>query len=372
VRYIEILTIASISLLLVLATYLIAKANPKDGSFRWIGVFLLLLALNFGDGQLYLGGFYLEYPQLAGWEEAFVLLYGPSMLFFALSATDPPFRWSTRKWIHLVPFLVAEVVTVGLYQSLSTEDQRTLIANASMMDPPLFVSAIQLAALAHVLAYTLYARRILLRHEEKLKQHYSTRVVSWAKSIFNYLIGLLAISLAATLTLQVGYPELYLVAILVIVGATGIFTFYALIQALDKPPLLAATKKTSEYSLPAEDVEQLSVKIRDYFANRRGFTNPDLTIGDVAKQLAEPVRDVSHVVNHNLARNFYDLVNSYRVQAAEQIFTTEPASAATITDVMYQVGFNSKSSFNTQFKQKTGLTPSEYRRKVHLAADSSN
>jgi AraC-like DNA-binding protein len=350
VRYIEIVTIASISLLLVLATYLIARANPKDGSFRWIGVFLLLLALNFGDGQLYLGGFYLEYPQLAGWEEAFVLLYGPSML----------------------PFLVAEVVTVGLYQSLSTEDQRTLIANASMMDPPLFVSAIQLAALAHVLAYTLYARRILLRHEEKLKQHYSTRVVSWAKSIFNYLIGLLAISLAATLTLQVGYPELYLVAILVIVGATGIFTFYALIQALDKPPLLAATKKTSEYSLPAEDVEQLSVKIRDYFANRRGFTNPDLTIGDVAKQLAEPVRDVSHVVNHNLARNFYDLVNSYRVQAAEQIFTTEPASAATITDVMYQVGFNSKSSFNTQFKQKTGLTPSEYRRKVHLAADSSN
>ncbi len=371
-RYIEIVTIASISLLLVLATYLIARANPKDGSFRWIGVFLLLLALNFGDGQLYLGGFYLEYPQLAGWEEAFVLLYGPSMLFFALSATDRPFRWSTRKWIHLVPFLVAEVVTVGLYQSLSIEDQRTLVANASMMDPPLFVFAIQLAALAHVLAYTLYSRRILLRHEEKLKQHYSTRVVSWAKSIFNFLIGLLAISLAATLTLQAGYSELYLVAVLVIVGATGIFTFYALIQALDRPPLLATRKKTSEYSLPAEDVEQLSVKIRDYFVNRRGFANPDLTIGDVAEQLAEPVRDVSHVVNHHLARNFYDLVNSYRVQAAEQIFTTEPASAATITDVMYQVGFNSKSSFNTQFKQKTGLTPSEYRRQVHLAAGSGN
>jgi len=372
VRYIEIVTIASISLLLVLATYLIAKANPKDGSFRWIGVFLLLLALNFGDGQLYLGGFYLEYPQLAGWEEAFVLLYGPSVLFFALSATDPPFRWSTRKWIHLVPFLVAEAVTVGLYQSLSTEDQRTLIANASMMDPPLFVSAIQLAALAHVLAYTLYARRILLRHEEKLKQHYSTRVVSWAKSIFHYLIGLLAISLAATLTLQVGYPELYLVAILVVVGATGIFTFYALIQALDQPPLLAATPKAAEYSLPADDVEQLSVKIRDFFANRRGFTNPDLTIGDVAEQLAEPVRDVSHVVNHYLARNFYDLVNSYRVQAAEQMLTADSASAMTITDVMYEVGFNSKSSFNTQFKKKTGLTPSEYRRKGQPVADSGS
>jgi AraC-like DNA-binding protein len=110
------------------------------------------------------------------------------------------------------------------------------------------------------------------------------------------------------------------------------------------------------------------MKIRDYFVNQRGFTNPDLTIGDLAEQLAEPVRDVSHVVNHHLARNFYDLVNGYRVQAAERIFTTAPASTATITDVMYQVGFSSKSSFNTQFKQKTGLTPSEYRRKARLGS----
>jgi AraC-like DNA-binding protein len=193
-------------------------------------------------------------------------------------------------------------------------------------------------------------------------------VVSWARSIFHYLIGLLAISLAATLTLQAGHPELYLVAVLLIVASTGIFTFYALIQALDQPPLPAAVQKTSEYRLPVDDVEQLSVKIRDYFANQRGFTNPDLTIGDLAEQLAEPVRDVSHVVNHHLARNFYDLVNGYRVQAAEQLFSAKPALAATITDVMYQVGFNSKSSFNTQFKQKTGLTPSEYRRKARLAS----
>ncbi|MCB0684696.1 MAG: AraC family transcriptional regulator, partial [Saprospiraceae bacterium] len=35
----------------------------------------------------------------------------------------------------------------------------------------------------------------------------------------------------------------------------------------------------------------------------------------------------------------------------------------TILEVMYEVGFNSKSSFNTLFKQQTGLTPSEYKKK---------
>ena len=33
----------------------------------------------------------------------------------------------------------------------------------------------------------------------------------------------------------------------------------------------------------------------------------------------------------------------------------------TVSEVMYQVGFNSKSSFNTAFKKYTGLTPSEYK-----------
>ena len=33
----------------------------------------------------------------------------------------------------------------------------------------------------------------------------------------------------------------------------------------------------------------------------------------------------------------------------------------TILEVMYDVGFNSKSSFNSAFKKKTGSTPSEFK-----------
>lgn len=363
-RYIEFVTVASISLLLVLATYLMTRASSNGGSLRWIGVFLLLLAINFADGLLSLNGFYLEHPKLAGWEEGFVLLYGPSVLFFAYGVTDPPFRWSMNRWIHLVPFLIAEVTLVAFYQSLHAEEKRFILEQATSMEPTVYVFLIQLAVLVHVLTYTLVARRILHKHEETLKQDYSTRVVRWAGSTTHYLIGLFAMSLASMLMLQAGYPGLYLVGILVVVASTGLFTFYLLLQALDQPLLLATPGKTTEYSLPAAEVEQLSAKIRDYFEVENGYTNPDLTIGDLADQLAEPVREISHVVNHHLARNFYDLVNMYRVRAAEQIFSAEPESAGTITNVMYRVGFSSKSSFNTQFKQKTGLTPSEYRRKA--------
>ena len=192
--------------------------------------------------------------------------------------------------------------------------------------------------------------------------------MNWGRSTVYYLIGLFGMSLATMLVLQAGLPKLYLVGVLILIVSTGLFVFYVLVKALDQPPLLQAPPKTAEYSLPPVDVERLASKIRDYFELQDGFTNPELTIGDLADQLAEPVRDVSHVVNHYLAKNFYDLVNSYRVQAAQQLFALEGNSTATVTDVMYEVGFNSKSSFNTQFKKKTGLTPSEYRKKAQSSS----
>ena len=164
-RYIEIATIASISLLLVLATYLIGKASSKVSAFSWIGVFLLLLALNFGDGLLYLNGFYLNHPRLAGWEEGFVLLYGPTVFFFASSVTNPPFRWSLSMWFHFLPFLAVVFAVVSAYQSFCLDDQQFIVVIASSMTPSWYVFLVQLAALGHFLAYTLVALRKLRGHK---------------------------------------------------------------------------------------------------------------------------------------------------------------------------------------------------------------
>jgi AraC-like DNA-binding protein len=36
-----------------------------------------------------------------------------------------------------------------------------------------------------------------------------------------------------------------------------------------------------------------------------------------------------------------------------------------VEDIAEQVGYNSKSSFNTVFKKQTGMTPSEFRKNQH-------
>jgi len=83
---------------------------------------------------------------------------------------------------------------------------------------------------------------------------------------------------------------------------------------------------------------------------------------DSKKQINVPSRDLSIAINHNLNKHFFDFVNEYRIKKAMEIFKNTTDEKLTVLEVLYEVGFNSKSSFNTAFKKFTGTTPSEYRK----------
>nr|WP_320000773.1 helix-turn-helix domain-containing protein [uncultured Draconibacterium sp.] len=61
-----------------------------------------------------------------------------------------------------------------------------------------------------------------------------------------------------------------------------------------------------------------------------------------------------------------NFVNEYRIEKAMELLASNDRKEYTILKILYEVGFNSKSSFNTAFKKHTGLTPTEYRQKNTL------
>ena len=66
--------------------------------------------------------------------------------------------------------------------------------------------------------------------------------------------------------------------------------------------------------------------------------------------------------NHNLNQHFFDFVNEYRIKKAMEILADASKNHLTVLEILYEVGFNSKSSFNTAFKKYTKQTPTEYRK----------
>ena len=61
-------------------------------------------------------------------------------------------------------------------------------------------------------------------------------------------------------------------------------------------------------------------------------------------------------------KNFYDLINTHRVEEAKKRLI-DSNNTKTILEILYEVGFNSKSVFNSAFKKNTGFTPTEFRKK---------
>ncbi len=98
------------------------------------------------------------------------------------------------------------------------------------------------------------------------------------------------------------------------------------------------------------------------------YQEAELTLHQLGNILQVPAYLVSQALNDGMNRNFYDLVNGYRVEEAKRLLLDTKSVNYTVLSVGYEAGFNSKTTFNTVFKKFTGLTPSEYRNKFrHLS-----
>ena len=62
--------------------------------------------------------------------------------------------------------------------------------------------------------------------------------------------------------------------------------------------------------------------------------------------------------------NFFEFVNHYRVEEAKRLLADPQAAGKNMIDLMYDMGFNSKATFNALFKKKVGMTPSEFRKQA--------
>lgn len=85
----------------------------------------------------------------------------------------------------------------------------------------------------------------------------------------------------------------------------------------------------------------------------------------VAKALSVNENTLSRIINQHYKLRFTDVVNQYRVKEAQRLLVANPKQA--VTDIAFEVGFNSIPSFNRVFKESSGFSPSEYRN-TRLAA----
>jgi AraC-like DNA-binding protein len=90
--------------------------------------------------------------------------------------------------------------------------------------------------------------------------------------------------------------------------------------------------------------------------------NTEVKIQDLAAELSLHARYLSQVINETLYQNFFDFINDYRIKEAQNQLLDQHNGHKTVLEILYDVGFNTKSTFNYVFKKKTGLIPTQYRK----------
>jgi AraC-like DNA-binding protein len=371
----NILFILVIFQLLILCVFLFTQQNGKQVSNRLLGCFFLSIALNLLDVFILSTGFYFTHPAFAGLGSCLPLLFGPLLYFYTRSIIYKNFSVTLKNTVHFFPFLVLFSATECYYLTQPIDVQETILRGLFVNRVPVAVSIVSTLIFIQFLFYIISSFRLVSSYKKAKGQLFSDprqTDVSWLYSTLIFFIVIIIITMLNGLLVQTFLAKYFLVAFNLVILAMLVFVIQVLMKALRRSyffsftgsedfPVQPRAPKTNLSLTEQSEKEKIVQTVLQCMQNDKPYLEPELSLDQLASRLSIKPRVLSQAINDILQQNFFDFINRYRIEEAKRLLTNPADKKITILEVLYQVGFNSKSSFNTLFKKYTGLTPTEFR-----------
>lgn len=123
-----------------------------------------------------------------------------------------------------------------------------------------------------------------------------------------------------------------------------------------------------------EDKDQpnvLSEKTDEHYQNllylmetEKLYQDAELNMNMLAEKMQLSKGYLSRIINQKENKNFYDFVNTFRVEEVKRHLNDPDYAHYSILGIGLEAGFKSKSTFNTVFKKMTKMTPSNYKKQL--------
>ena len=306
--------------------------------------------------------------------------YGPLLLLYAKWMTTENPKFDLHYLWHFAPFIVF------LIASLIYINEPVMHGTDGFLVVDRFVSFRIVFAITFFISITAYSIAtfvVIKRHKKRLKEFisYSSEKITlrWLVGLsITFYTGYVVMFIFGGVDILVGFMpfdpyEISFISLTLLTFLFGVFGFHqpSIFEEVVRNERVENSvqleldleldiKKYQRSGLKNEDVADLVNKIRKYMVIKKPYLDRDLTIFDLSSQLHISRHALSEVINEHMGMNFYNLVNEYRVKEVKDRMKSEDYRQLTILAIAYDSGFNSKSSFNTIFKEKTGQTPSQY------------
>jgi AraC-like DNA-binding protein len=146
------------------------------------------------------------------------------------------------------------------------------------------------------------------------------------------------------------------------------FTTLLVLRGLKQLKIFSGVEEKSKYvtsNLTDTNIQKYAQKLTRYMKTYKPYLNESLSLEDLSKKLSISSWKLSQVINKYFNQNFYSYVNQYRIEEAKLLLLDRSNGRRTILEILYEVGFSSKSVFNLAFKKYTGMTPKEFKNAYH-------
>ncbi|EQA43225.1 DNA-binding helix-turn-helix protein [Leptospira broomii serovar Hurstbridge str. 5399] len=124
--------------------------------------------------------------------------------------------------------------------------------------------------------------------------------------------------------------------------------------------LAIQTAKYQNTNLLPKDIQQADERLKEILERQKFYRDNELRLTDLAAGLGLTLHQTSRYLNEIHKMSFYELINHYRVKEACRLLIANPSTS--VLEIGFEVGFNSKSTFNSQFVKVTGMSPALYRK----------
>ena len=380
----DILFVIVIFQLLFTSVFLFTHRGGRRVSNRLLAFFFLTIGLNLTDNLLLINGAYTDHPEFGLWSVWLLLLFGPLLYLYTQSVLYRDFRLTLRKGWHFLPFVVLFLTTEIYWLAQGPTEKRLLMERIMARQGPNYQYWDSALIFLQFFLYMYAAFRLIARFRKVAGEEFSDyrRIdIRWLSNtllFFTLVMVLAALNSLIGLTALAPYwwPVFLVVILLIWLYINSLLLkglrYSGLFAVLKEEPLAATAVQIGEGRGEGELVEKeekaadwngVLGQLRNHMETGRPWLEPDLTLEQLAAQLKLRPKALSQAINEGLGQNFFEFINTYRIEEAKRLLTNPPDRKITVLEVLYQVGFNSKSSFNTVFKKKTGLTPSEFKKK---------
>ena len=302
----------------------------------------------------------------------------PAFYLYVLSVCYSDFRLKRAHLIHGVTLLIAILILLPRFYTVCLASKISFLKNSRSM---LEIQLNHISVHIQIILYLIAAFMLLRKAKKIYLEKYAGASIESLHWLFQFTVALSAFYFVALLKNIFKFTEYPNISEWL---KTGLFLFELIIifwylyKALNNPGLfrnidsrlklvahiISEEKNSGQAAVNEIEYNEDLLKLKKYMIEERPFLNPSLTIQDISEDIKIPVRDLSILINHKLKQHFYDFVNTYRIAHAMDILRDVTKSKVTILEILYEAGFNSKSSFNTAFKKHTGNTPTSYRKSL--------